>query len=72
MGKKAANDNVRVMVRVRPFNKKEMDEVGGIPECTLMVNSDICITAVAPTGVESPDLAFPLDHVFWSMPNEQV
>ena len=71
MGKKAANDNVRVMVRVRPFNRKEIEEVGGIPTCTLECNSTTQLTCINP---ENPDVAdsFPFDYVFWSMPPDQV
>eukprot|EP00668_Euglena_longa_P040768 GGOE01053670.1.p1 GENE.GGOE01053670.1~~GGOE01053670.1.p1 ORF type:complete len:715 (+),score=184.95 GGOE01053670.1:375-2519(+) len=71
--KKGTNDNVRVMVRVRPFNQKEITEAGGTPECTLEVNTDTIITAISPAsdGQRRED-SFPFDRVFWSMPPEQV
>lgn len=69
---KAHNDNVRVMVRVRPFNKKEIDEVGGIPTCTLQVPSDTLISCIDPNDPNTPEHTFAFDYVFWSMPADQI
>ena len=47
MGRKGTNDNVRVMVRVRPFNQKEINEVGGqIPFCVVQV---FALSVASPT-----------------------
>jgi|UniRef100_A0A7S4FYE6 kinesin family protein 1 len=73
MGKKAANDNVRVMVRVRPFNSKEINENGGqIPFCTVEVNSETVITSKPPPGEAGNEHSFPFDHIFWSLPADQM
>ena len=69
---KAHNDNVRVMVRVRPFNKKEFAECGGnCPPCTLTVNSETMISCTDPAH-EDNVATFPFDNIFWSMPADQV
>jgi hypothetical protein len=59
------------MVRVRPFNKKEIAEVGGIPVCTLACHSDTMISCIDPSNPEVENV-FPFDGVFWSMPDDQV
>ena len=68
---KATNDNVRVMIRIRPFNKKEIAEVGGIPTCTLRVESDTLVSCIDPAN-EDNVATFPFDCIFWSMPADQV
>lgn len=69
--KKGTNDNVRVMVRVRPFNNKEITEAFGNPTCTLACNSDSLISCIDPSN-PSVESVFPFDYIFWSMPDSQV
>eukprot|EP00906_Rhabdomonas_costata_P026594 RCo037891 len=71
MSKKGSNDAVRVMVRVRPFNAKEIRETheagaGELPFCTLSCPSDTLISCTNPENPEDVH-NFPFDKVFWSM-----
>ena len=69
--KKGSNDNVKVMVRVRPFNKKEIEENGGqIPFCTVNARQGAIqsIDPADPTNTQE----FSFDHVFWSIPEDQL
>eukprot|EP00670_Eutreptiella_braarudii_P013675 CAMPEP_0174338186 /NCGR_PEP_ID=MMETSP0810-20121108/22952_1 /TAXON_ID=73025 ORGANISM="Eutreptiella gymnastica-like, Strain CCMP1594" /NCGR_SAMPLE_ID=MMETSP0810 /ASSEMBLY_ACC=CAM_ASM_000659 /LENGTH=806 /DNA_ID=CAMNT_0015458155 /DNA_START=30 /DNA_END=2446 /DNA_ORIENTATION=+ len=71
MGKKGSSDNVKVMVRVRPFNKKEIEENGGqIPFCTVTARQGV-IQSCDPADPDNKQ-EFAFDHVFWSIPNEQL
>jgi len=74
--KKGTNDNVKVMVRVRPFNSKEIAENGGeIPFCTVMAREGI-VQITDPLAPEETNMVsqqeFAFDHVFWSIPSEQL
>ena len=69
---KGTNDNVKVFVRVRPFNPKEIDDIrGNVAEhCTLEAVSDTLISSIHPRTRER--VQFPFDRVFWSIPSDQV
>eukprot|EP00759_Apiculatamorpha_spiralis_P036496 PhF_6_TR36567/c0_g1_i7/m.54014/K17914/KIF13; kinesin family member 13 len=64
--------NVRVMTRVRPFNKREREisEKAGKPlkPCVLM-RDNVCAIVDPETGIERE--AFTFDECFWTMPPDQ-
>eukprot|EP00760_Papus_ankaliazontas_P022083 PhM_4_TR18795/c0_g1_i4/m.77497/K17914/KIF13; kinesin family member 13 len=65
-------NNVKVLTRVRPFNKREREisEKAGKPLKACIVMQDNTCTVIDPeTGVERETFAF--DECFWSMPLEQ-
>ena len=71
MPQNGSNDNVKVMVRVRPFNQKEIAENGGeIPYCTVVAKPGV-IQSIDPANPDNKQ-EYAFDHVFWSIPDEQL
>lgn len=69
--KDGSSDNVKVMVRVRPFNSKEIAENGGVlPFCTVMAREGV-MQASDPDSEENKQ-EFAFDHVFWSILPDQL
>ena len=66
-----SNDHVKVFVRIRPFNLKEVTEAEGDLKATLVVNSDTSLCCINPKD-ESRRHVFPFDLVLWSVPQEQI
>eukprot|EP00667_Euglena_gracilis_P001120 EG_transcript_1120 len=69
---RGTNDSVKVYVRVRPFNERELATIRGQAEwqCTLEAASDTLVTSVHPDTGERAQ--FPFERVFWSIPEDQV
>ncbi len=72
--------NVRVMMRVRPFNKREMahsEKEKKPPKCVVKMRDNTCaimeyVTDDKGFTIEKEREAFAFDECFWSIPTDQV